>query len=403
MMQFTVIKEGKRPVDERVVLTPTQVAELNTEHEGKLRITVQASAVRRITNAEYKAAGVELVDDPNDASVLLGVKEVPKEDLIPNKTYLFFSHTIKMQPYNKALLQTILEKNIRLIDWETLTDGRGRRLIGFGRYAGIVGAYNGLRALGRREGVFNLKQAQACEDQKELMQELRKVQLEPIKILLTGRGKVAKGAMEILDALKIKKVGIRDYLNNSYNEPVFCQITFQEYFKPKDGGVHSTQHFYDHPDRYESDFMRFAQQTDFFIAGHYWDSKAPFLFTREDARSKDFKINLIADISCDIDGPVASTLRPSTIDDPFYGYDPKTEKEVAFDAPGAITVMAVDNLPCELPRDASRDFGEMFIHSVLPSFLNGDKHGILKRATIAENGKITEEYDYLKEWVRGEV
>lgn len=401
MMHFTVIKEGKRPVDERVVLTPKQVAELNKEHSNKLKITVQSSEVRRIKDAEYNKAGVTLVEDPAQADILLGVKEVPKEDLIPNKTYLFFSHTIKKQPYNKALLQTILERKIRLIDWETLRDGRGRRLIGFGRYAGIVGTYNGFRAMGLRDGLFDLKKAQDCEDGKELLQELQKVKLPAMKILLTGRGKVAKGSIEILEALKIKKVGIRDYLSRSFDEPVYCQITFQDYFRAKDGKEHNTQHFFDHPDQYESDFMRFAKHTDFFIAGHYWDSKAPFLFTREDARSQDFKINLVADISCDIDGPVASTLRPSTIDDPFYGYDPQAEQEVAFDQKGAITVMAVDNLPCELPRDASHDFGEMFIHAVLPSFLNGDKHGILKRATIAENGKITEEYAYLREWVKG--
>ncbi len=401
MMHFTVIKEGKRPVDERVVLTPKQVAELNEEYGHKLKVTVQSSEVRRIKDAEYNKAGVTLVEDPAQADILLGVKEVPKEDLIPNKTYLFFSHTIKKQPYNKALLQTILERKIRLIDWETLRDGRGRRLIGFGRYAGIVGTYNGFRAMGLRDGLFHLKKAQACEDGKELLQELQKVKLPAMKILLTGRGKVAKGSIEVLEALKIKKVGIRDYLSRSFDEPVYCQITFQDYFRAKDGKEHNTQHFFDHPDQYESDFMRFAQHTDFFIAGHYWDSKAPFLFTREDARSQDFKINLVADISCDIDGPVASTLRPSTIDDPFYGYDPQAEQEVAFDQKGAITVMAVDNLPCELPRDASHDFGEMFIHAVLPSFLNGDKHGILKRATIAENGKITEEYAYLREWVKG--
>lgn len=400
-MKFTVIKEGKRPVDERVVLTPEQVARLNNEHGSKLQISVQRSAVRRISDEEYIRAGVSLVDEAATADILLGVKEVPIDALIPNKTYLFFSHTIKMQPYNKGLLQAVLARKIRLIDWETLRDGRDRRLIGFGRYAGIVGTYNGFRALGKREGSFTLKQAQACEDGNELWQELKQVKLTPMKILLTGRGKVAKGAMEVLDALKIRRVGIREYLNNRYDEAVYCQITFQEYFRPKDGGVHSTQHFYDHPDQYESDFMRFAACTDFFIAGHYWDADAPFLFTREDARSTRFKINLVADISCDIDGPVASTLRPSTIDDPFYGYDPHSEQEVAYDAKGAITVMAVDNLPCELPRDASKDFGEMFIHAVLPSFLNGDKHGILKRATIAENGQISEAYAYLSEWVRG--
>ncbi len=398
MISFGVIEEGKSPTDERVPLTPSQVAELLEEHK-KIKIAVQSSKVRRIKDEEYVQAGVEVKADVSDADVLLGVKEVPKADLIPDKTYLFFSHTIKMQPYNKELLQTVIKKRIRLIEWECLKDGRGRRLIGFGRYAGIVGAYNGFRALGARDGSFSLKKAHDCEDRAEMEGELSKIKLGKQKILLTGRGKVAKGAMETLDAIGIKKVGIRDYLHHEFDEAVYCQITFTEYFKRKGNTPFDIKEFYEHGDRYESDFMRFAKVTDMLIAGHYWDSHSPFLFTREDARHSDFNINLVADISCDIDGPVASTLRPSSISDPFYAYDPKTEKEVAFNAPGAITVMAVDNLPCELPRDASRDFGEMFIHHVLPSFLNGDKHDILKRATIAEGGKITDEYAYLREWV----
>lgn len=398
MISFGVIKEGKIPTDERVPLIPEQIAELQKEHK-KIKIAVQSSPVRRIKDQEYIDAGIEVKLDVSDAEILLGVKEVPKEDLIPEKTYFFFSHTIKMQPYNKALLQTVLKKRIRLIDWECLRDGRGRRLIGFGRYAGIVGAYNGFRALGQRDGTFSLKKAHDCEDRAEMERELDKIKLVNQKILLTGRGKVAKGAMETLDAIGIKKVGIRDYLTREFNEPVYCQITFTEYFKRKGGTPFDIKEFYEHGDRYESDFMRFAKVSDMFIAGHYWDSKSPFLFTREDARHPDFKISLVADISCDIDGPVASTLRPSTIEDPFYGYDAESESEVEFDAPGAITVMAVDNLPCELPRDASRDFGEMFIHSVLPSFMNGDKHQILDRATIAQNGRITDHYAYLREWV----
>ena len=398
MIRFGVIKEGKVPTDERVPLIPEQIEELNANHSD-LDIVVQQSDVRRIKDSEYERVGLQVLPDVSDAEVLLGVKEVPIDQLVEGKTHLFFSHTIKMQPYNKGLLQEVLKRKVRLIDWECLKDGRGRRLIGFGRYAGIVGAYNGFRAYGKKHRTFDLKQAQACEDRVELEAELSKVDIPNLKILLTGRGKVAKGAMEILDALKIRKVGIREYLKNDFEEPVYCQVTFTEYFKRKGDTPFDIKEFYEHGDRYESDFARFAKVTDMLITGHYWDSKSPFLFTREDAKSKDFNISLIADISCDIDGPVASTLRPSSIEDPFYGYDALTESEVEFDVPGAITVMAVDNLPCELPRDASRDFGEMFMHSVLPSFLNGDKHGILERATIAENGKITQHFSYLKSWV----
>lgn len=398
MIKFGIIKEGKVPTDERVPLTPKQITRLiETKKEGKF--IVQRSDVRRIKDAEYEALNIEMADDVSDADVLLGVKEVPESQLVQGKTHLFFSHTIKMQPYNKKLLRAVLDKNVRLIDWECLRDGLGRRVIGFGRYAGIVGTYNAFRAYGMKHKTYALKKAHDCEDRKEMEAQLDQVSLPNLKILLTGRGKVAKGAMEVLDLMGIKKVGIREYLRNGFDEPVYCQITFTEYFKPKDQGGFDVKEFYAHPERFKSDFMRFAQCSDVLIAGHYWDSKSPFLFTREDARSASFNISLVADISCDIDGPIASTLRPSTIADPFYGYDPLAEKEVAYDAEGAITVMAVDNLPCELPRDASHDFGEMFISSVLPSFLNGDKKDILKKATIAQDGKITDHYAYLREWV----
>jgi saccharopine dehydrogenase (NAD+, L-lysine-forming) len=398
-MKFGIIKEGKRPIDERVALAPKHVFALMNGHADELNVVVQSSSIRRIQDQEYTELGVILVDTIDDCNLLIGVKEVPIADLIENKTYLFFSHTIKMQPYNKPLLQAVLDKNITLIDWECLRDARGVRLIGFGRYAGIVGTYNGFRALGYVAKSYDLKKAQQCVDRNELNTELNKVQLDPIKILLTGRGKVAKGSVEVLETLGVRKVGIREYLNENFLEPVYCQINFPEYNRRADGTVFKSVDFYNNPELFVSDFMRFAKQTDFYISGHYWEAGSPFLFTREDAKKEDFRIKLVADISCDIDGPVASTLRPSTIQDPFYGYDPINEVEVPFGTDNSIAVMAVDNLPCELPRDASNDFGEMFVKSILPSFLNGDKNGILKRATIATNGAVTDEYAYLREWV----
>lgn len=398
MIKLGVIKEGKMPPDERVALTPAQCVEI-VENHPDVELKVQSSAVRRIKDSEYAEKSVVIADSVADQDILIGVKEVQIEDLIPNKTYLFFSHTIKMQEYNRPLLKAVLDKNIRLIDWECLTDAAGRRLIGFGRYAGIVGAYNAFRTYGLKHGAFQLKKATDCVDRKELQLELKKIKLPALKILLTGRGKVAKGAMEILDEMNIPKVGKREFLNQDFDHTVYCQITFKDYFKHSSEGEFSTSDFFENPSDYESQFMKYGSHTDMLITGHYWDSNAPFLFTREDARSPEFGIELVADISCDIDGPIASTIRPSTIADPHYGYDPVSESEVAFDAKGAITVMAVDNLPCELPRDASFDFGEMFIHHVLPSFLNDDKHGILDRATIAKNGKVTEHFAYLREWV----
>lgn len=398
MIKIGILREGKVPIDERVPLTPDQLSSISDAYPS-LNVKVKASEVRRIHDSEYRSMGVNVVDSVEDQDFLIGVKEVPIAELIADKTYFFFSHTIKMQPYNKPLLKEVMRKGITLIDWECLRDAKGRRLIGFGRYAGIVGTYNGLRAYGMKTSAFSLKKAHDCADRSEVSDELKKVKLPALKILLTGRGKVAKGALEILDELNIRRVTVREFLKQDFDEAVYCQISFSEYFKKKDGGEFQTKEFYNNPEKFKSDFMRFAEVADFYIAGHFWASKSPFLFTREDLKKPAFKIRLVADISCDIDGPVASTIRPSTITDPFYGYDVLSEREVKFDAPNAVTVMAVDNLPCELPRDASADFGNMFIRSVLPSLLNGDKNGILERAMITKHGKITPPYQYLDAWV----
>ncbi|PIB32532.1 alanine dehydrogenase [Gaetbulibacter sp. 5U11] len=399
-MKFAIIKERKNPPDRRVVFSPNDLKELKATFP-QAEVMIEASDIRVFNNAEYEKHGFKVYDDVSDADVMFGVKEVPIEALIPNKKYFFFSHTIKKQPYNRKLLRAILDKNIELYDHETIVRQNGARLIGFGRYAGLVGAYNGFRALGLRDNLFSLPKVEHLKDLDEVKSELDKIKLPNIKIVLSGTGKVAKGAQEILDHLKIKQVSDALYLTSNFTEPVYCLIDVMEYSKRKDGKVGNKGQFYKDASGYESNFMPYAKQTDFFIAGHFYGDGAPYLFIREDAKHPDFKINLIADISCDIDGPVASTIRPSTIADPFYGYNPKTEKEVAFDDKDAITVMAVDNLPCELPKDASEGFGEMFLKHVIPAFFNNDADGILKRAKITENGKLTKRFSYLQNYVDG--
>ena len=296
----------------------------------------------------------------------------------------------------------MLEKNITLYDHEVITDIKGNRLIGFGRYAGLVGAYNGFRALGLKAQSFSLPKAESLADLPALIAALNSIKLPTIKILLTGTGKVAKGAKEILDAMNIKAVSISEYLTTSYNEPVYCKIDVLDYNKRIDGQVLTNRDFYNNPSAYVANFMRFAEVTDYFIAGHFFGDGSPYLFTREDAKSDQFNIHLVADISCDIDGPVASTLRASTIADPIYGYDPETSAEVAYKTPNAITVMAVDNLPCELPKDASDGFGDLFLTHVIPAFFNGDKDGILARAAMTNAQKLTPRYEYLQGYVNGE-
>ncbi|TYA58313.1 NAD(P)-dependent oxidoreductase [Formosa maritima] len=399
-MKFAIIKERKNPPDRRVVFSPEKLAEARAQFP-EATFKVESSDIRVFPDSAYKALGFEVTNDVSNCDVMIGVKEVPIEDLIPNKKYFYFSHTIKKQPYNRKLLQAMLGKNIEMFDHETIVKKSGARLIGFGRYAGLVGAYNGFRALGLRDGLFNLPKVETLADLDEVKAELNKITIPNIKILLTGTGKVALGAKEILDHLKIKQVSDALYLTSKFTEPVYVMADVMEYAKRKDGKVGEKWEFYKDPTGYESNFMPYAKETDYFIAGHFYGNNAPFLFTREDAKRSDFKINLIADISCDVDGPVASTLRASTIADPFYGYDAKTESEVAFNAKGAITVMAVDNLPCELPKDASEGFGEMFLENVIPAFFNKDERGILKRAKITENGKLTERFSYLQDYVEG--
>ncbi|OAD42961.1 NAD(P)-dependent oxidoreductase [Polaribacter atrinae] len=399
-MKFGIIKERKNPPDRRVVFSPGKLQEFKKNYPEAV-IKVESSDIRVFSNEAYKAAGLEVTENVSDCDVLLGVKEVPIEALINNKKYFFFSHTIKKQPYNRKLLLAILEKNIELYDHETIVGENGMRLIGFGRYAGIVGAYNGFRAIGLTNETFNLPKAKTLESQQELISELKKIKLPNIKILLTGNGKVAYGAKEMLDAMSIKEVSVDEYLKNSFNEPVYCLADVLDYNKRKDGQILDNFDFYDHPEKYESDFMRFAKVTDFFIAGHFYGNGAPYLFTREDAKAKDFHIKFVADISCDVDGPVASTIKASTIADPIYGYNPQTESEVNFKDKEAIVVMAVDNLPCELPKDASEGFGEMFLQNVIPAFYNNDKEGVLQRAKMTENGKLTPRFSYLQDYIEG--
>jgi len=399
-MKFGIIKERKNPPDKRVVLPPEACNLLLKKYED-MEIKVESSGVRTFSDKEYVEAGVEVTSDISDCNVMLGVKEVPVKALISNKKYFFFSHTIKKQSYNRDLLNAILDKNIELYDHEVIANSKGIRLVAFGRYAGIVGAYSSLRTYGLKMQTYVLPGAEHLRDQAELVTELRKISLPNIKIAVTGTGRVSNGVKEILDAIDIKQVAPKEYLKKSFDTPVYTQLDVLSYNKRKDGRQMNEQDFFDNAHAYESDFMRFAKVSDIYIASHFYGEGAPFIFTREDAKDPDFKIKVVGDISCDIDGPVASTLRSSTIADPNYGYDPIAEKEVDFLRPEAIAVMAVDNLPAELPRDASVGFAKNFVDYVIPAFFDGDKDGILERARMTKNGKLTSRYSYLQDYVDG--
>ena len=399
-MRIGIIRERKNPPDRRVVLSPEACQKVLSRYR-EAQIVVEPSPIRVFTDAEYLDAGIQVASKMEECDVLLGVKEVPIKNLIANKKYFFFSHTIKKQPYNRKLLRAILERNIEMYDHEVITNNKGVRLVAFGRYAGIVGAYNGFRAYGLKNNLYKMPKADQLKDQKALIDELGKLSLPNIKVLLTGRGRVGNGAREMLDGMGLRKVNVHGYLEEDFKEPVYCQIDASEYNKRKDGVRGNKADFFTNPGEYRSNFFRFAKVTDFYIAGHFHGQGAPYLFTRDDAKQPEFRINTVADISCDIDGPVASTLRASTIEDPIYGYDPHSESETDFRNGNAIAVMAVDNLPAELPRDASGGFGEAFVRHVIPALFNKDKDGVLERARMTQNGKLTERYAYLQDYVDG--
>ncbi|MBT3210057.1 MAG: alanine dehydrogenase [Bacteroidetes bacterium] len=395
-----VLKETKNPPDKRVVLPPKQAVELLKKYP-KFELIIQPSELRCYDDKEYSDLGLTLSDDLSQCDLLAGVKEVDIPALIPNKQYLFFSHTAKKQPYNRKLLQEIIAKKITLLDHEYLTDKNNFRLVAFGRWAGIVGAYNGLVAYGLRSGLFKMKRAHECYDMDDFFAELNKVKLPAIKILITGGGRVAQGAMETIEPLNLKKVTPQDFLSKTYDEAVFCQIDPWNYTKRKNGEPFDLEHFFRNPSEYESTFLPYTKVTDMFIACHFWDEKSPVFMTKDDMRADDFKIGVIADVSCDIDGPIPSTIRSSTIAEPFYGYNTFSEKEDDPFNKKNICVMAVDNLPGEAPRNASVDFSEGLIEKVFPAFINGDIEGIADRATIVKNGELAEKYSYLSDFAAG--
>jgi saccharopine dehydrogenase (NAD+, L-lysine forming) len=397
-----IIKEGKVPPDFRVALTPKQCKAIELLYP-EVKIQVQRSPIRTFTDEEYAAEGIMLVDSMEQCDIIIGVKEVNVTDLIPKKTFLFFSHTIKKQSYNQKLLRAILDKNIRLIDYEVIKDKNNKRLIGFGRYAGIVGTYNGFLTWGLKNDSYTLKPANQCANRVEVESELKKVVLPAnFKCILTGFGRVGHGAREIMDLLPIKEVTPDEILANEFNEPVFAHLELEDYYAPIDGSQFDKKEFYSNPEKYKSILSRFVPKVDMYIPCHFWSNKSPIILSQVDLQHADRKLSVVADISCDIEGPIASTIRSSKISDPVFGYDPLSGNEVNYKNTGAIAVMAVDNLPCELPKDASEDFGNELIKYVLPALLREDPDRIIDRASETNfAGELTEGFTYLQEYAEG--
>ncbi|HOY05514.1 MAG TPA: NAD(P)-dependent oxidoreductase [Saprospiraceae bacterium] len=402
MLKVGIIREGKVPPDARVPLSPEQCAE--AQLRLPVHIVVQKSPIRCYKDEEYVARGIDLQDDVSDCDILMGVKEVPIDKLIPHKTYLFFSHTIKKQPYNRPLLLAVLEKDIRLIDYEVLTNERGERLVAFGFYAGIVGAHNAIWTWGERTGQFSLPRLCESHDYAEVLKIYRQTQLPPLRIVLTGSGRVASGAAKNLIDMGIRQVDAQTFLSQEFEEPVFTQIHAENYARPTDSTKDfDKKDFYKNGDQYVSTFQPYFQKADIFINGIFYDKKAPAFFTLEEMQRPDFRIRVIGDITCDImpGASVPATIRPTHIDDPVFGFDPKTGLETAPYQSGSIDVMAIDNLPSELPRDASVFFGEQLMIFILPELIRASQSDVLRRATITDQGALTPAFEYLSDYVTG--
>lgn len=398
-MKIGIIREGKTPPDKRVPFTPKQLAELQRSFDGQLSFEVESSSVRCFLDEEYVAAGITVVHDISSCDLLMGIKEVPVSQLIANKEYIFFSHTIKKQATNRKLLQTVLEKGISLMDYEILVDAQGLRTVAFGKWAGIVGAYNALWTYGRKSGLYDMQRAYECFDKLELAEQLKNVQLPPIKIVVTGAGKVGKGVVEILDQIGLTQVSPYDFLHNYYDDAVYTVLSTSDYNRRKTDGGYDRNEFYASPEKYESHFLKYSEVSDIFIAAAYWDRRAPRLFELGDIQSEDFNISVIADITCDVDGSIPTTFHPSSMLDPVFDVDRETLSEIpAFGKQNSISVMAIDNLPTELPRDASEDFGNQLIRYFIPELLK-PKSSVLDKASIAKAGDLTIEYIYLQDFV----
>ena len=398
-MKIALIKETKFPVDNRVALSPKQVAELNKKYPNH-QIVVQSSDIRAFSDDKYREQGISVVSDVSDCDLFFGIKEVKLDSLIPNKQYFFFGHFAKMQEYNRPLLQTLMRKGITFCDYEYLVDDENKRVCAFGWWAGVVGVYYTLRGYGLKYKLYELPKPDLHFTLDKLLDSLKAIELPKVKLLVTGAGRVSHGAQYVLDNIGAKKLTEDEYLSvDTVDGLSYCYADADRLVKRKDGGTFSWQDFTRNAHEYESDFLRWARQTDVLVCAHFWGPDAPVYLSEENLRRDDMRIRMIGDVTCDIKGSIKSTIRPATHADPYYDYNPVTEQEeLAFSSPDNISVMAVDTCPNALAMDTSEYFGEMLIQHVFEPVLSGKSSDIVNRSMILKNGKLTPRYDYLTEF-----
>lgn len=396
MLKIGLIKEGKVPVDTRVALTPAQCKWINNNRKD-IEVVVQSSPHRCFSDKEYAVAGIKVVESLSDCDIILGIKEVPVANLLPEKTYLFFSHTKKMQPYNQAMLRDIINKKITLIDYECLLHEDGQRIIGFGFFAGVVGAHNGMMGFGNRTGLYKLPRVNSSKNLQALVHEYFGLKLPNIKIAVTGSGRVAHGVLEVMNLLGIHEVEPDDYTDHPFAYPVYVHLKGANLYRHKDTGKYNREDFHANPHHYECLFKNYITHTDVLMNGVYWEEGIPRLFDIHDITRPDFRIQTIADITDDLHGSVPCNIASSYIESPFYGVDKITFEKTDPYLQGSVDVMAVGNLPNELPRDASSYFGEQLLKHILHDVAEGNATTI-QNATIVKKGKLTELYKYMREY-----
>lgn len=400
MKQFVIgiLKESKAK-EHRVPLTPAD-AQLLLENYPNLLIKAEPSEKRVYTNRQYTNVGVKITDNLLDCNLLLGLKEVDIQKVIPGKTYLFFAHVAKMQHRKKSYFKQLASKKITLVDYEYLTNKNEKRIAAFGYWAGIAGLYNAFYALGKRYKTFELPLVSSFSSFNALFNKLNNLVLPPVKIIITGAGNSAKGVSDTLKKLGIKGVSQSAFLNKSFNFPVYCILSPRQFLVQKDGLPYSKADFKANRDQYISIFHQYAEVADLYFACHYWENNMPLLLTNNHLASKESRLKIVADISCDINGPIACTLKESTIENPFYDFNPLTQNiEPAFSSPDNINVMAVGNLPTMLPFDSSNYFSDVLTKKILPHFISEKDCEIIENATLLKNGQLTcafnDLYDYL--------
>lgn len=402
-MKIGLVRETKNPVDNRVALSPKQVAKLNKMYPQS-EIIVQSSNIRAYSDDDYRKLGIKVVDDLKDCDVLFGIKEAKIDTILPCKHYFFFGHIAKMQAYNKPLLLAFMNKKVTFSDYEYLVDSENERLCAFGWWAGVVGLYYTLQGYGYRTKSYNLPKPDLKFTLKDLKEALCKIELPNIKLLITGNGRVSQGAQYILKEIGATELTEENFLNDS--DPVefsYYVAKAENLLVRKDGNHYVKDDFKAHPDKYKSNFMKYGKFADVLLSCHFWDPKAPVYLNKADLKSQELRIKFIGDVTCDIQGSIKSTIRASTHSNPFYDYNPISEKEeIAFSSLKNISVMAVDTCPNALALDASNYFGEMLISNVfIPLLENTYKNNkVINGATILVDGQLTEPFSYLTEFAK---